>query len=120
MAYILATLLDDPLESTLSSTRGAIAGGWFATGDHPLNTSTFKHIFGKVYDRYDAIVPGATVLLIRQFDNLLIATQTTNAEGAYVFNRRSDDTDEYYTVAYSIAGGTTQIHGTSDRGMVPS
>lgn len=89
-------------------------------GMAPPDTEYFtKSLFGRVYDTNGDDVVGATVLLFRQSDNYMCATTISGGLGVYVFSRKSDDTQQYYTVAYTLAGGTTQVHGTSDRGMVP-
>lgn len=79
-----------------------------------------KTISGRVFDRNKNLVSGATVLLLRTSDNQYVAQMTTGSSGTYVFLRDAADPFTYYTVAYSLAGGTTQVHGTSDRGMVPA
>lgn len=113
MANIAAPL--PIINSIYPSNKGAMA-----LGDDPLGAHTpYKTISGRVYDTNGASVPGATVMLFRQSDNFMCATTISGGLGVYVFQRRSDDTNTYYTVAYSIAGGSTQIHGASDRGMVP-
>ena len=88
--------------------------------DHPLSTRTLKQISGHVYDVNGAPIPSANVDLFRQRDNMWIETRQTSADGTYTFPRRSDDTEAYYTVAYSVAGGAVQVHGVSDRGLVPA
>lgn len=79
-----------------------------------------KSISGHVYNTSGVAVVGATVVLFRQADNFACRTTTSGAGGVYSFPRRSDDINIYYTVAYSIASGSTQVHGTSDRGLVPA
>lgn len=88
--------------------------------ERPLSTRTFKQITGHVRDVNNVAIQGATVELFRQRDNMFISRKTTDAAGAYAFSRRSDDVEQYYTVAYSIAGGAVQVHGVSDRGLVPA
>lgn len=105
----------DILHVIYPTNRGAMVGG-----DDPLSTATLLAISGHVYDSNAAPVVGATVVLYRQIDNLAVATTASGVGGAYSFPRRNDDTRSYYTVAYSLAGGSTQVHGTSNRGLVPA
>lgn len=79
-----------------------------------------KTIVGVVRDSNSDPVVGATVLLFRQHDNRHIATVTSGALGAYTFVRTSDDLLAYYVVAFTIVGGTTEVHGVSNRDLVPS
>ena len=95
-----------------------VAGGY---GDNPVaSRGALKSISGHVYDVNGAAVVGATVDLYRQADSRRVNTTTSTAGGAYYFNRDPNDTSTYYTVAYSVSGGSVQIHGVSDRGLVPS
>lgn len=87
--------------------------------DRPLANPT-KSISGHVYDTAGAAVVGATVVLFRQSDNFPCKVTTSGPGGVYAFPRRSDDAAVYFTIAYSIASGATQVHGTSDRGLVPA
>lgn len=76
-----------------------------------------KTVSGHVYDTNHAPKVGIPVLLFRQSDNQYVAQTTTDAQGIYSFSRDAKDTNTYYTVAYVTVG--TQVHGTSDRGLVP-
>lgn len=79
-----------------------------------------KGISGHVRDINGAAVQGATVLLFRTVDNAWMANTTTLANGSYYFERDESDTTSYFTLAYTLAGGSVQVHGTSDRGLVPA
>lgn len=89
------------------------------TADWPVTHIPILHISGIVYDHTGAVVSGATVKLFRQRDDLLVGQTTSASDGSYSFNRDSTDPNNYYVVAYATAGAT-QIHGTSDRGLVPA
>lgn len=91
------------------------------SGDYPAAYPE-RTVAGVVYDALGADragVEGATVLLIRQSDNVTVAQQFSGPGGYYLFYRGRDDPNRYFVVAYSILGGTTQVHGTSDRNLVP-
>lgn len=83
------------------------------------NTAT-KTVSGTVYDTNGATVSGATVQLFRQGDNFPVARLTSDGAGHYSFTRDAADTNTYFVVAFTVVGGTTQIHGVSDRGNVPA
>lgn len=85
--------------------------------DNPPYQPT-KTVSGQVFDAAAVPVVGATVLLFRQSDNLFIGATTSIAGGFYSFPRDSTDASTYYTLGYSVVGGITQIHGTSNRGLV--
>jgi hypothetical protein len=90
-------------------------------GDYGTTISgATKAISGHVYDTNGAPVVGATVDLYRQVDARKVATTTSAVGGTYSFIRDATDPYLYFTVAYSLAGGSTQVHGTSNRGMVPA
>lgn len=97
---------DDPLTPVFAASGGAALAS--------------KTISGHVYDTNGTAVVGATVKLIRQLDDFVCQVATSGAGGVYSFTRRADDTKSYYTLAYSLAGGTTQVHGTSNRSLVPA
>lgn len=86
--------------------------------DMPVVLGT-RQISGHVYNSTGAAVSGATVKLVREFDDFEVASTTTDGSGAYTFTRDSRDVFTYYVIAYSVTGGSTQIHGTSDRDLVP-
>lgn len=83
------------------------------------NTAT-KTIAGYVYDVKGLTVSGATVVLYNQAGNFPCKVVTSDTSGHYSFTRDASDTNTYFVLAYSVVGGTTQIHGTSNRGLVPS
>lgn len=89
-----------------------------ANPDFPLSVPS-KAISGTIYLPDYTPAAGVTAKLFRQADDKLIATQTTNANGQYLFLRDANDTHAYYVIGY---GTTTspQVHGTSDRGQVPA
>lgn len=94
----------------------------YPTGDRGLQNDrpaqTYKSISGHVYDTNHSPKVGVVVLLFRQADNYFIAQTVTSAQGIYSFLRRNDDTNTYFTIAYITVG--TQVHGVSDRGLVPA
>lgn len=90
------------------------------TNPPPGTTIITKAISGKIYDANGAPVQGATVVLFRQSDDYRCKTTVTDATGLYSFPRLTTDVQAYYTVAYTLAGGSYQIHGVSDRDLVPS
>lgn len=63
-------------------------------------------------------VDGATVLLIRDSDGLLVASTTTDALGAYSFPRDSNDPYTYHVEVRWTDGGTPQ-QGLSEGGCAP-
>lgn len=79
-----------------------------------------KSVSGRVLDVNAVAVVGATVLLFRTSDNLYCASTTSGANGVYSFPRRVDDPETYWTVAYTRTGGSIQVHGASNRGLVPA
>lgn len=72
-----------------------------------------KTITGTVYDTDGNPASGATAKLFRQSDDVKISTDTTGADGVYLFTRADNDTDEWYVVGFSDA----THHGTTDRGL---
>lgn len=78
-----------------------------------------KAITGHVYDVAKNPVQGATVRLFRQWDDFFVASTTTDVNGLYAFARDAMDPWTYYVVAYTTAGGK-QVHGTSERDIVPA
>lgn len=90
------------------------------SADKPLTYPT-KQISGHVYNTGSDTpqpVEGATVLLVRQSDGITVAQQLSGPGGVYLFVRDGEDFNTYFVAAFSIAGGTTQVHGTSNRGLV--
>lgn len=86
--------------------------------DFPIY-SPLKNVSGTIYQPGGSVVAGATVKLVRQTDDLVCQVGVTDAGGHYFFQRDAGDTFTYYVVAYT--GATSpQIHGTSDRGVVPA
>lgn len=106
-----------PAYVTPSVTRGTVVA--LVPGDIPLSNPT-KSISGHVYDTSGTAVVGATVILCRQYDGVGVRTTTSGAAGVYSFPRDTRDTYAYFVVAFSVSGGSTQVHGTSNRGLVPS
>lgn len=81
-----------------------------------------RTISGVVYDALGSErkgVEGATVLLVRQSDGVTVSQQFSGPSGYYLFYRSSLDPHKYFVVAFSVLGGTTQVHGTSNRNLVP-
>lgn len=116
MAAILFAVVNP--KSAFIANTGRIA---FQPGESDFTVSQpGKTISGHVYTASGGPVAGATVVLFRQRDNYLSATTTSNASGIYTFQRDRRDTEIYYAVAYSLVNGATQIHGVSNRGLVPS
>jgi len=86
--------------------------------DLPIFSPT-KNISGTIYQPGGSVVPGATVKLVRQFDDLVCQVGVTDSGGHYFFLRDAGDTFAYYVIAYTSAT-SPQVHGTSDRGVVPA
>lgn len=86
-----------------------------AVGTSALTVGT-KTITGTVYDSDGNPANAATVKLFRQSDDVKISTDTTGADGVYLFTRADDDTDQWYCVGFSDA----THHGTSDRDLAAS
>ena len=86
--------------------------------DFQVTHSPPMHIAGVVYDTTGVGVGGATVKLFRQADDFMCQTTTSAGDGTYSFDRDPYDPYNYYVVAYTTVV-STQIHGTSDRGLVP-
>lgn len=99
---------------TYPSNRGVIA---FLPADVHTSQPT-KRIEGFVRNTAGDLVAGATVVLFRQADNTAVRTTTTDGGGKYVFLRDVRDTNAYFTIGFTLVNGTTQIHGTSNRGLV--
>jgi hypothetical protein len=60
----------------------------------------------------------ATVKIFNQATDAKATEQVSAADGRYSWVRDSTDTNTYYVVAYKT--GTPEIHGMSDRGLVPA
>lgn len=89
--------------------------------DYPVRSLwATKAISGYVYDDTGTLVSGATVKLVRDIDDIEVATTTSNVMGYYSFVRDASDSLNYHVYAYTLISGTLQIHGTSDRGNVPT
>lgn len=86
--------------------------------DIPLANHT-KNLLGRMFDTSGVPVAGATALLFRQSDHFFVDSVTTDANGWYVFPRDSSDSLQYYVVGFSVVGGVTHIHGTSNPNLVP-
>lgn len=100
-------------------TIGTVTIGGGGTPDYPVTTPT-KAIAGTVIHHETAVpVVGATVRLYRVSDDLMCQTTTSAAGGAYSFVRDAADPNTYYTTA-TYLDGATQVHGISDRGLVPA
>ena len=78
-----------------------------------------KSVGGYVYLPDNTPAPNVPVKMFRQYDDQLIAQTTTDTNGFYVFVRDQNDTNAYYVVAFT-ADQDPQIHGVSDRGVVPA
>lgn len=99
------------LASIVLGTVGMVGSDW------PLNTPT-KTIGGVTRDSGGGIVTSATVKLVRQGDDVRVATTTSHATtGAYSFTRGGDDPYTYRVVA--TKAGAPEIHGVSDE-LVPA
>lgn len=77
-------------------------------------TAGTRTVTGVVYDSDGNPADAATVKLFRQSDDVKISTDTTGADGVYVFTRADDDVDEWYCVGFTSA----TLHGTTDRDVV--
>jgi len=100
-----------------SRVRTVAMAGKFAY-DYPVVMGG-KTISGTVFDTSGTPVSGATVLLFRDSDQFYCASTTSDGSGNYSFTRESSDSNTYYVKAYAVSGGSTQIHGTSDKGLAP-
>lgn len=87
--------------------------------DFPVYAGT-KSVSGTVYDVSGSAVTGATVVLIRDSDYFPCQVTTSDGSGNYSFTRDATDPNTYSVMAYSVTGGVTKVHGTSDRGVVPA
>lgn len=65
-----------------------------------------------------SVVEGATVRLFRSTDDAICQTATSGPDGSYSFDRDADDPYDYYVTAQYLEGAT-QVHGITDRGLVP-
>lgn len=89
------------------------------TPDWPVSSAT-RSIAGTVlhHETGDAVA-GATVRLYRVTDNKMVQSTTSAADGSYSFERDTDDPYTYFVSAdYDDSG--TQVHGLSDRDLVPA
>lgn len=78
-----------------------------------------KAISGYIYVPGGTPQVGATVKLIRQADNAVVATTTSDSLGHYSFPRDTQDPNAYYVLSYTAAL-TPQVHGLSDRNLAPA
>ena len=83
-----------------------------ATGTAAVTVGT-KTVTGVIYDSSGAPVDGATAKLFRQSDDVKISTDTTGADGVYLFTRADDDAEQWYVVGFS----DDTHHGTTDRSL---
>ena len=89
--------------------------------DFPITSATAtKAVTGFVLDTAGAAMVGATVKLFRIKDDFLCGVTTSGALGGYSIARDVADPNTYYAIAYSLIGGVTQVHGTTDRNLVPA
>jgi len=82
-----------------------------------------RRIAGVARDTAGTPVAGALVKLVRQADDRVVRSMTTPAGGAYSFDRdildvAGRDGVGYYVISY-VDGSAPQIHGVSDRGLLP-
>lgn len=96
----------------------AYATEWVIPVDWPVTHVPTLLVAGTIYDHLGAPVSGATVKLFRVRDDFMCQETTSAADGSYAFVRDNTDPNTYYVVAYAVAG-VTQIHGTSDRDLIP-
>lgn len=99
-------------------TVGSVVIGGGCPEDWPLNDGACD-ITGTVYHHETgAIVPGATVWLVRDSDQFPVVSQITDIAGVYSFPRDTNDPYTYHvTVTYNDAG--TLITGMSATGCTP-
>lgn len=104
--------------SVVLGTVGTVSIG-ADTPDWPA-TSPTKAIAGSVlHHETGAAVVGATVRLYRVSDGKLVQSSTTTTGGAYSFARDTDDPYTYFVSAdYDDSG--TQVHGLTDRWLLPA
>jgi hypothetical protein len=113
------TLSPTPLTSksrTVTSPRPNLAA--VNPGDLPIYVGS-KTIAGTIYGIAGVVVPNSIVKLVRQYDDKVVAQTTADINGHYIFPRDSLDSLAYYIISYTTATNP-QIHGVSDRGLVPS
>ncbi len=83
-----------------------------ANPDYPLTTPT-KAIAGVTRNAAGAVLGGCTVKLVRQSDNVTVATAVSHATlGTYSFTRDAADPNTYRVVA-NLAGAP-EVHGVTD------
>lgn len=63
-------------------------------------------------------LPGATVKVFRQSSDAKVADLTSDGAGRYEYLTDSTDTNTHYV--YAFKAGSSEIHGASDRGLVPA
>jgi len=86
--------------------------------DYPITTPT-KAIAGITRNAAGAALGSCTVRLVRQSDNVTVASATSNAStGAYSFVRDAADPNVYFVIAFLT--GAPEVHGVTDRGLVPA
>lgn len=104
--------------SKVLGTTGTVNIGGGAPTDFTPNDG-LKAISGNVlHHETGAPIVGATVRLIRDSDGFLCTSGASAAGGAYSFPRGSTDPNTYHVTADYLDAGT-QVHGVSDRGLVP-
>ena len=107
------------LASIVLGTVGSVNIGSGGPADWPV-ISPMKTVAGAVlHHETGQPVVGATVRLIRDSDGLMCQSGTSGAGGSYSFDRDTDDPYAYHVSADYTDGGT-QVHGLTDRGLVPA
>lgn len=91
----------------------------FPTGVSPDYAVTFptRKVAGVVRDQSGTPYEGADVRLFREFDDKMVQTTTSAADGTYEFLRDEFDPYTYYVTASETDGDPTQ--GLTVRGLVP-
>lgn len=91
------------------------------TPDYPVNFPT-KTIAGTVYDHETGLplTVVSTVKLYRDSDDKMVTSTISSAvNGSFSFTRDRYDPNTYHYTSEYMSGGT-QVHGISDRGLVPA
>lgn len=87
--------------------------------DWPVVNPTRQIAGTVIHHETGADVPGATIRMFRDFDGHFCQETTSGAGGDYVILRDEDDPYTYFVAAQYEDGGV-QVHGVSDRGLIPT
>lgn len=108
-----------PVPKTVLSSHRNFTSAFKRFKEDWVITTPTKAVSGTLFDVTNVIVANATVKLVRQMDDAVIAVGITDSAGHYFFLRDAADPYAYYVIAFTAAT-SPQVHGVSDRGIVPS